>query len=414
MAARIVANATPLVEFLTGLELPLSKPQFRHFVNLVDALLVWEGRKTVSRLTRCLWQGRTVYSVCDFVRRSPWQSAAVSQRLRCSLLTWALLRDPAAEIWVSVDDTNAPKHKDSQALEGAGWHYNHTTGRSTYGYVLVTLHVTVGRCSLAIAFRVYLRDETVRKLNRGRPRDQRLVFASKLDLVQDMLTELKPFLPTDRRVYVLFDSWYASQELIRFCRQQHWQVICALRSNRSFNGKPLQQVRFRNHEYRETKVHGYSANSPSSSTTYLACAQRGTVRGLGDVRVVFSKRNQRSKGRQYFLCTDLSLRTSGILNRYAHRYQIERDYLYLKDRLGAADFRQRSLTAITKYLTLCFVALAYLQWRQAEEEQAQTLAELIADHRQAHLRAYVTWLCRLALRHRAVEPALAEAGFAVT
>ncbi|NCO34397.1 MAG: hypothetical protein GW893_11140 [Armatimonadetes bacterium] len=66
MATHIVANSPILVNYLIALGLELSKPQFRHFVNLVDALILREGRKTVCRLTRKLLKGRTVFSVCDF------------------------------------------------------------------------------------------------------------------------------------------------------------------------------------------------------------------------------------------------------------------------------------------------------------------------------------------------------------
>ena len=47
-----------------------------------------------------------------------------------------------------------------------------------------------------------------------------------------MLEELAQLLPKGHQVYVLFDSWYASAKLIKFCRRQRWQVICAVKTNR--------------------------------------------------------------------------------------------------------------------------------------------------------------------------------------
>ncbi|MFH1132088.1 MAG: hypothetical protein V1754_12180 [Pseudomonadota bacterium] len=48
-----------------------------------------------------------------------------------------------------------------------------------------------------------------------------------------MLMELEGLLPEDCQVYLLFDSWYASAKLIKFClRHPNWHVICALKSNR--------------------------------------------------------------------------------------------------------------------------------------------------------------------------------------
>jgi len=47
-----------------------------------------------------------------------------------------------------------------------------------------------------------------------------------------MLVELTELLPKGYKVYVLFDSWYSSEKLIKFCRRQKWHVICAIKSNR--------------------------------------------------------------------------------------------------------------------------------------------------------------------------------------
>jgi hypothetical protein len=39
--------------------------------------------------------------------------------------------------------------------------------------------------------------------------------------------ELGSFIPVGYPVYVLFDSWYASAKLIKWCRRHNWHVICA-------------------------------------------------------------------------------------------------------------------------------------------------------------------------------------------
>jgi hypothetical protein len=72
----------------------------------------------------------------------------------------------------------------------------------------------------------------VRRLNRKRSGSQRLSYASKYILAQQMLEELCPLLPQDFTVYVLFDSWYTAAKLITFIRRQGWHAICALKSNR--------------------------------------------------------------------------------------------------------------------------------------------------------------------------------------
>jgi hypothetical protein len=53
-----------------------------------------------------------------------------------------------------------------------------------------------------------------------------------------MLLELKAVVPKGWKVYVLFDSWYASAKLLKFIRKQgkSWYTLCAIKSNRTLNG----------------------------------------------------------------------------------------------------------------------------------------------------------------------------------
>jgi hypothetical protein len=52
MVTRILHNSPKLKEFVNGLDLPLSKPQLQHGLNLADAILVTESEKTLAELQR--------------------------------------------------------------------------------------------------------------------------------------------------------------------------------------------------------------------------------------------------------------------------------------------------------------------------------------------------------------------------
>jgi len=77
----------------------------------------------------------------------------------------------------------------------------------------VVCHPKIGFISFAINWRLYTREKTVRRINRQRPKEQRLKFQSKYRLARAMLAEIAPLLPDDFRVYILFDSWYSSAKL---------------------------------------------------------------------------------------------------------------------------------------------------------------------------------------------------------
>ena len=149
-------------------------------------------------------------------------------------------------IWASIDDSATRKDKDTHALEAVDWIFDHSAsgkGQTAYckGAVHVTLRVQIGSYSYTFAWRLYLREKTVRRLNRRRPKEKRLRFKSKYRLAREMLAELRALLPAGYTVYVLFDRWYASGKLIKFIRRQGWHVICALKRNRTLSGIRVDQ-----------------------------------------------------------------------------------------------------------------------------------------------------------------------------
>jgi len=86
--------------------------------------------------------------------------------------------------------------------------------------VYVEVHVQIGPIGFLFDTRLYQRERKVRRLNRDRDAGQRLHYRSKYNLARSMLEELAELLAKGHRVYVLFDSWYASAKLIKFCRRQ--------------------------------------------------------------------------------------------------------------------------------------------------------------------------------------------------
>jgi hypothetical protein len=148
---------------------------------------------------------------------------------------------------VSLDDSLDEKEKGTRHLEAVEYHHDHTRSQGkkhpsyTNGAVHVEVRLALGARSYAYDWRLYLREKTVRRLNKQRVPEQRLHFRKKTTLAQEMLTELQQLLPSGLQVYVLFDSWYASHRLLTFCRRQRWQVVCVIKSNRQLDDQKLSQ-----------------------------------------------------------------------------------------------------------------------------------------------------------------------------
>ena len=422
MLTWIVAQSVELVKFISLLGLSLSFPQLRHVTNIADALITADGKhKTLRKLNGTLHDPPTdEFAVADCFRLSPWTGADVRTRLLRFLLPFAfdLVRRLKLDkiIRLSFDDSFCIKDKDTQALEAVDWHHDHTAStkkRKVYchGSVYVLCHLQVGWIEFTLNWRLYLRKDTVRRINRHRTSDQRLPYLSKLDLVREMLTEMAPLLPADFTVYIEFDSWYASAWLINWIRKQRWHVVGGLKANRQVNHRPLRQ---RWHALGNTPVEEITLQAQDGNeTTYRVRSGVGRLNQVADpVQVFVSKRKRRDPHPAYFFCTDLALSAQQVFKLYQGRWRCEVDNWYLKEQLGLADYRVHSVEAILKYHAVVFLSLTYLQWRLVCRRvvdptlSGETVADMIRLHRHEHLVGLITAVAEAAKTRLSVKTVL--------
>ena len=201
-------------------------------------------------------------------------------------------------------------------------------------------------------------------------------------------------------MYVLFDSWYASNRLRKFCRHQGWHVICALKSNRTLGDKKLSQWphALRHQRYQRVQL----AAADQRLRTSLVRSLRGKLTKLSfEVCVLISQRHHRDKHPKDFLCTDLSLSAQQILPMYQKRWPMEVDNFYGKQHLGWADFRVQAYEATEKWFAVVFIALAFLPWRLNHAPAGtrwRSLADVVRHHRYEHTRTLLETACQEAAR----------------
>jgi len=399
MLTRILHNSEALCAFIDQLDMQLSQPQRRHIENMADALLVCEDEKTLAGLQRQFVEAPDPSNMADFLRISPWRAQAVRRALRTNQVAWLLAeaerRGLPKLITINIDDSLGEKHKQTRHLEPVDWHYDHvesTKRRPRYknGICYLVCTLRIGDLTVSVDLRLYLRAVTVRRINRRRPKKERIPFLSKYRLAQSILVELKALLPKAWQVYVQFDSWYASAKLIKFVRRQGWHVTCGLKANRKLNGKCLDQLAYALRHRRYTHVRVTAADG--SPTTYYVRQTTGRLVDVPfDVRVFFSKRHPREQSQAYFMCTDLTRSAQQALQGYRGRWSCEVDNFYLKTQAGLIDFRVRSYEAVDKYIVVVLLAWAYVERRFACERSAQikTYGDIIRRHRDEHA---VDWL----------------------
>ena len=392
------------------MQLRLTKPQRQHVLRLADALIMSETRhKTIASLYRVIVEAPDPSNGADSLRISPWTADDLRAPLRHFIVTDLVAYAREADkrtLYVSLDDSLGAKDKGTRHLEAVAYHHDHPKSQgkkhpaSTNGAVHVEVRLELGTRSYAYDWRLYLREKTVRRLNKQRVPAQRLRFRKKTTLAQEMLTELQQLLPPDLQVYVLFDSWYGSNRLLKFCRRQHWHVVCAIKSNRKLDNQKLAQwpQALQHQRYQRVQLPA----TDQRPRTYLVRTLQGKLTKLPfAVCVLISKRHHRDKHPKYFLCTDLSLSAQQILPIYQKRWSIEVDNLYVKQHLGLADFRVQSYEATEKWFAVVFLALAFLQWRvnhAPAEERLRSVADVVRQHRSEHARTLLETACQEAAK----------------
>lgn len=407
MLTRILHNSAPLRTFLTELNLNLSAPQRQHILNMADALLVCEDDKTLAALQRQFVEAPDASNMADFLRISPWSADEVRGALRrhqiSQLLDLAEERGEPLVIYVNIDDSIGVKGKNTTCIEPVAWHYDHRESgkkkpRYKNGFCYVACTICIGSLTVTVDLQLYLRQKTVRRLNRQRAKKDRLHFRTKYRIGRQMLAELKPLLPQGWKVVVQFDSWYASNRLIKYVRRQGWQVTCGLKHNRLLdNTRVDKHAQALKHKW-YTKVRVTTTDGDES--IFFVRHRDGRLADVPhDVRVFFSKRHPRAKALSYFVSTDIGSTTKQVLQGYAWRWSCEVVNFYLKTQLGLSDFRVQSYEAVDRYMVVVHLAWAYVEQRFARERSAQiqTCGDIIRRHRDEHAVDWLTGALEMAI-----------------
>jgi len=397
----IVQHSQTLATFIFALNLALYQPQIRHLLQVVDALIVCNQRKTLSDLSRLFKTSLDPKALADFFRESPWTVDLIGKPRKKFMLMKALeLASKAGlplKIMAGLDDSLGKKGKATKSLQAVDYHHNHnesSKNRHSWcnGYVYVELHIQIGSFSFLFDTRLYLREKKVRHLNRERSKENHLHYRSKYNLAREMLVELRELLPDGCQVYLLFDSWYSSAKLIKFCLRQHWQVVCAIKSNRKIEKQrvDLYNQTLKHKPYQKITLEAVDEHHPARA--YYVRTVIGHLENIPqEVYVIISKKRPGDYFPKYFLCTDTSLSAQEALRIYQKRWPVEVDNLYLKEVLGLGDFRLQSFEAIEKWFAVVVLAINYLQYcamlTYRPKQPLLSLAECKRQHQRTHFQA---------------------------
>jgi hypothetical protein len=433
-----------LQSLLLSVACVFSKPQRRHLENYLQGLICQEQRRTLAAMSRQVPAGSDRSNWERFVTASPWELPALNRAWRRFLRRELRRLRPAGKQiggrqvdFLIFDDTH--HRRSGPGLEGAGYHYVHSAQRTQWGHCLVTAAYVSGDYAFGYSCDPYVRAGDVAALNarwEAAKKKERLFFRSKTELVVAQLHDFRPLRP-GRPVFVLLDSWYVNQQIVRAARDQHLDWCGMLKSNRVVQ---LQEIALETGEIlaeSKTTVAALLAEEGGprlqerfgvgpaqqefrvGKRVFQATAYRGSLSQIGLVQVVVV-REQYEPGRfspWVALSTNrLDLTAAEVVEVYLQRWVIEVLHRDLKQNLGLTDCQMRSLAGTQRHYALAFLSqamLTLLRLRAARGEVetasgrkvasvGKTLGEVRQFVRQSALVELLRWACDQAAQGRSV------------
>ena len=209
------------------------------------------------------------------------------------------------------------------------WHYDHSKGRTVQGFNLLNCLYHVEGVSIPVAFELI--KKPIEYCDLKTRKKKRASLVTKNELMREMVQVCVQNKLLFR--FVLFDTWFASKENMRFIKETLKKVfICALKTNRlvALSEEDYQAKRFIRIEdlpwSEETVFTGWLKNVP-----FPVCF----------VQQVFVNKDG-STGILYLACSDTTLTREDILTTYQKRWPVEVFHKSLKQNaaLGKAPVRR--------------------------------------------------------------------------
>lgn len=379
--------------------LPLfGKAGWLHFTRFLIGFISYDGSKNLTGLNHGSFDQRHLSNLSRFVGESHWDEEKMEQlryedlnrRVRCYIEN-EKQHGRELKLYLAIDDTNNPK-RGGQAFS-VSYQYSHLARGTILCQCFVTAVLCVGDWCIPIAYKFYLREEDCKKT--GQP------FVSKTELARRIIAEFCP--PCRATTYVVVDSWYTCEALIKQTKKRGFIFVGGLMSNR---GLKLTE------DESYTQVSSYAsklkANAYQTVTVgkqrYRLCGVKGSLHGGIRGKIIFSHPLGKTGLRQtrYFFSTLEDASTSLIMEGYSKRWAVEVFHHKIKQMLGLSDGQCLSKQSIRRMLVMLMVAYSYLLTEQMEHSRdytasktkgkgVPTLEEVQRRHKQHYHQGLVEW-----------------------
>lgn len=302
---------------------------------------------------RCGYKGKTVQfaqasschrtTIAHFLSRGKWDSEGLESLLKEEVIRiiYGEARKTGKPIYCFVDDTISSKTKpSSQALhpiEDAYFHQSHLKKKQDYGHQAVAVMLSCNGITLNYAIVMY--DKT----------------KSKIQIVQEIVEELPE---TPVRSYFSCDCWYTCGKIVTAFSKKGFYTIGAIKTNRlvTLEGNILQIGQLAP----ALQLAGLTADLATvGKRQFYVYSCRVQIDNIGDAVILLSYSREafgKPSALRAFVCTDLSLSITEILNHYMLRWNIEVFFRQAKQKLALDKYQIRSSQGIKRFWLLMSLA----------------------------------------------------------
>jgi SRSO17 transposase len=364
MLETIIENNVNLANFVSEFRSAFrNKAQYGHFMGYVLALLVYLGSKNLSGISQVVPGRRDESSIYRFLAVQEWDTAQVKQT-RLGLLNRKVRRaleaiqkpGEATPVFLIIDDSLVKKT--GKKIEGVAKHQSQLSKRQELGHVWVTGQMVVAGYSYALEWLLYRKQAECEEAG--------VSFVSKPRLAEQIVRQFEP-LP-DTITYVLTDSWYASQDMLKLCQERSFKYIGAVRANRKFRISGHNQQA---QNWVQTIAKSAFDRVKVKDKRYKIWSVLGTLSSGHQVHILFNRQLGFKKW-HYLICTDLDLPPQTLLRFYLTRWEVEIFYRAIKQNVGWGDYQMRNLMAIERHILLVMVAHAFLELQRHDAASCST------------------------------------------
>lgn len=313
---------------------------------------------TIERLVELLRDSTHRTNHGEFLWRSNFDEMSVVAGQAVATLNH-LYRKDSKNCMLIIDDTQTIKR--GKVMDAVGRIYHHATGRYCMGHTIVKACLYYRGITIPLGSWLYVKKEHAKALA--------VPFKKLTELAGQIITGVD--IPAKFDVTVLFDAYYLCPAVVNACKERKWRYIGVSKSNRLFQDKTGshkigsfgKNILLRSGKW-------YNIQGLKKTACYKLAYRIGTMKKLGEVKVVFSKRKNDNTV-MALVTNDLGLAIKKIVSRYLKRWAIEVMIKEQKQHLGLGDYRVLRYRAIVRHLCLVDSAYACLTHVGIDQQNAQ-------------------------------------------